>query len=138
MRLTMENFNIFWVHWKIWFFLFLGGGGWVTKKQYRQGNCLKRGLGQFVDLREGLARIMGVVFLRVGWYPNAHYETDNWLLLLRMPSFYRIVGEKKINLCSNWLPTLKRPNQIPNIYHTSAPFCPILFWVLSLLCLEHR
>ena len=32
------------------------GGGW----------CLKRGLGQFADLRGGLARKRGVVFLRGG------------------------------------------------------------------------
>ena len=38
----------------------------LTKNQYREGNCLKRGgLGQFTDLREGgLARKRGVVFLR--------------------------------------------------------------------------
>ena len=56
----MKNFNIMGVHWKT---LFLGE---VKKKQYR-GNCLKlggRGLGQFADLRKGLAKKRGVVVLR--------------------------------------------------------------------------
>ena len=35
----MKNFNNFGVHWKI---QFLAGGGF-TKKQYRGGDCLKRG-----------------------------------------------------------------------------------------------
>ena len=57
MGLTMENYNIFGVHWKIWF---LGGGG-VPKNQYKGGNCLKGGgLGKFTDLRGALARKRGV------------------------------------------------------------------------------
>ena len=40
------------------------------KSQYRGGVCLKRGLGQFADLRGGgeggLTRKRGVVFLRGG------------------------------------------------------------------------
>ena len=31
-----------------------GGGGRFTKNQYIGGDCLKRGLGQFADLRGGL------------------------------------------------------------------------------------
>ena len=36
------------------------------KNQYREGNCLKRGLGQFADLGGGLGKKEGLVFLR-GW-----------------------------------------------------------------------
>ena len=53
MRLKRENFIILWAHWKIHF---LGnGGGGSHKKQYMYigGTCLKGGLGQFADLREG-------------------------------------------------------------------------------------
>ena len=43
------------------------GRGKSTKNQDRGGDCLKReGLGQFADLRRGLARKRGVVFLRGG------------------------------------------------------------------------
>ena len=50
MRLKRENFIVMWAHWKIHF---LGKGGGVTKKTMYRGNCLKRGLRQFADLREG-------------------------------------------------------------------------------------
>ena len=43
----MKNFNIMGIHGKI---QFLGEGGF-TKNQYIGGNCLKRELGQFADLR---------------------------------------------------------------------------------------
>ena len=47
MGLQMINFDILWVHRKIWF---LRGG--VYKKTIYRGDCLKRsGLGQFADLR---------------------------------------------------------------------------------------
>ena len=77
MVLRMKNFNILGVHWKIWL---LRGGSW--KKQYRGRDCLKRegGLGLFADLRGGLARKKGVVFLRGGgWDPNANYSPTNCL-----------------------------------------------------------
>ena len=61
MELNMKNFNIVRVHGKIWF---LGGGGGVLEKPICRGrSCLKRWLGQYADLRGGLAKI-GVVFLR--------------------------------------------------------------------------
>ena len=48
----MKNFNILWVHGEI---QFLMGERGVTKNQYCQNqyweDCLKRGYGQFVDLR---------------------------------------------------------------------------------------
>ena len=48
----MKNFNIFGVHGKI---RVLEGG--FTKNQYIGRDCLKKGeLGQFADLRRGLAR----------------------------------------------------------------------------------
>ena len=55
-----ENFNVFGVHGKI---QVLEGG--FSKNQYIWGDCLKRGggLGQFADLRGGLGKKEGVVFL---------------------------------------------------------------------------
>ena len=68
MVFRMKNFNIFEVHWKIWL---LGGGG---EKPIYRGNCQKRGLGQFVDLREGAWQERGGgAFEGAGWYPHAHY-----------------------------------------------------------------
>ena len=55
MGLKMENFNIMWVHWKIQFLGWVGGG-WLfwSQKKHIGWNCLKQGgLGQFADLREG-------------------------------------------------------------------------------------
>ena len=58
--LKMKTFDIFGIHWKIWL---LGG---FTKNQYR-GRGLKRGLGQFADLRKGLGKNSFLsVFLSVG------------------------------------------------------------------------
>ena len=58
------------VHWKIW----LLGGGWVTKNQYRGGRIAsKGGLGQFTDLRGAWQERGGVFEGEAGWYPNAHY-----------------------------------------------------------------
>ena len=53
----------------------------------------KGGLGQFPNLREGLARKSGVLFLR-GWYPNAHYNCavtseDNIYVYICMYIHYR-------------------------------------------------
>ena len=43
------------------------GGGVVHDKPVYRGDCLKGGgLGQFADLRGGLARKRGLVFLRRG------------------------------------------------------------------------
>ena len=44
---------------------FQGGGG-VTKNQYRGGDCLKRGLGQFANLRRGLGKKKGGGVFEVG------------------------------------------------------------------------
>ena len=51
MRLKREYFIIMWAHWKIHF---LGKRvGEVTIKLICRGNCLKVGLAQFADLKEG-------------------------------------------------------------------------------------
>ena len=53
------------------------------EKPILRGDCLKQeGLGHFADLRRGLTRKMGVVFLRGGRYPNAHYVTRMLLCYL--------------------------------------------------------
>ena len=58
MGLRMKSFSIMRVHWKI---RFLGG---FTKNQYIVRDCLKRGLGQFSDLRRDLAKKRGWCFWR--------------------------------------------------------------------------
>ena len=59
------------------------------KKKYIGGYCLKKGgLGQFPDLRGTLAK-KGLVFLRGGWYPNAHYVFNEKNAFLNL-SFVRI------------------------------------------------
>ena len=75
----MKNFNIMGVHQKI---QFLGEG--FTKNQCIGEIAWKRGLRQSADLR-GRGRRMGglskkegaAVFLKGGWYPNAHYEAND-------------------------------------------------------------
>ena len=68
----MKNFNILGFHCKIQLL-----GGEFTKKWYRGGIAGKGGHGQFADLRGGgLARKRGVMYLRGGWYPSAHYARD--------------------------------------------------------------
>ena len=58
------------VHWKI---QLLGGGRGSQKNNIEGGLPKNDGLGQFANLRVGLARKWGGV-LEGGWYPNAHYE----------------------------------------------------------------
>ena len=68
MVLRIKNLG---VHWKL---QLLRGEG-VTKSQYRGERLPKKGeeLGLFPDLRGWLGKKKGVVFLRGGWDPNAHY-----------------------------------------------------------------
>ena len=49
------------------------GGGGFTKNQYRGGDCLKRGLGKFVNLSVGLGKKEGFGVFVKGALPNAHY-----------------------------------------------------------------
>ena len=64
------------------------------KNQYRGGDCLKRGHGQFVDLRGMLGKKGRVVFLTGRWYPNAHHtlgktvENTPWEIRLRLSFLY--------------------------------------------------
>ena len=48
----------------------------VQEKPIKKGDCLKRGHGQFGNLRGGAwqERGGGVFEGGGGWYPNAHYE----------------------------------------------------------------
>ena len=61
MGLRLKNFDIMGVHWKIWFL-----GEALHENQYTGGGCFKRGLGLFADLRKGLEKKRGMVFLRGG------------------------------------------------------------------------
>ena len=69
MVLRMKNFNIFGVHWKIWFLgegsrkISIGGGG---------GACLKGGAWTVCQFIGGLGKKGAGVF-KGGWYPNTHY-----------------------------------------------------------------
>ena len=80
MGLRMKNFNIFGVHWKIWF---LGGG--LTKNLYRMGDCLKRGAWTVCRFKRGAwQERQGGVF-EEGWYSNAHYAFEYGLTF---PGFF--------------------------------------------------
>ena len=59
MVLKMKNFNILGVHWTI---RLLGGGGELTKNQYRVGIAWKEGLGQFANLGGAWQERVGGVF----------------------------------------------------------------------------
>ena len=68
MVLRMKNFDIFGVHWKIQLL------GKVHEKPIYRGDCLKKGLGQFVNLRGWAWQEWGSGVFEGGWYPNAHYD----------------------------------------------------------------
>ena len=64
---SLKNLTFFWE----------GGGGegrgGFTKNQYRGGDCLKRGLGKFVNLSVGLGKKEGFGVFVMGALPNANY-----------------------------------------------------------------
>ena len=64
----MKNFNILGFHWKIWFL-----GGEFMKKQYRRGDCLKRGALTVCRFKGGLGKKDGEGVFEGSWYPNTHY-----------------------------------------------------------------
>ena len=86
----MKNFNIMRVHWKIWFL------GRIHEKPIHRGELPKEwGLGQFSGLWEGgFVKKRELVFLRGGWYPNAHYGSPSLILNLKWKclnmSFWRL------------------------------------------------
>ena len=61
MGLRMKNYNIFEVHWNI---RLLGEGSW--KANIEGEDCLKRGIGQFADLRGDWQERGGGIFDGVG------------------------------------------------------------------------
>ena len=76
----MKNFNILGVHWKIQLLVAggafteiwcrgVGGGAGLKKKVGRGGTWTV-----FRFTGRGAWQERGVVFLRGGWYPNAHYD----------------------------------------------------------------
>ena len=70
MGLRMKNFNIMGVHWKIQFLSVGKKKQYIYICRYREDLPEKEGLGQFADLRGGLAEKEGVVFLRGGLIPQ--------------------------------------------------------------------
>ena len=70
MVLRIKNFNILGVHWKIR----LLGGRCSRNTNAERELPKKGGLDSLLNSRGGLGKKEGGgVFLRVGWYPNAHY-----------------------------------------------------------------
>ena len=67
MGLMIKNFDVFGVHWKIWFL----GGYWKTNIE--GGLPKKGGLRQFSDFRGQLGKKEGVFLKAVDTF-NAHYE----------------------------------------------------------------
>ena len=69
MVLRIKNFNILGVHWKIR----LLGGRCSRNTNAERELPKKGGLDSLLNSRGGLGKKEGGVFLRGGWYPNAHY-----------------------------------------------------------------
>ena len=65
MGLTMKNFNILGVHWKIWF---LGGG--LTKNQYRGDELPKKGAWTVCRFKGGLGKKDGGGVFEGGLIPQ--------------------------------------------------------------------
>ena len=65
----MKNFNIIGFPWKIRFWR-----GGSRKTNMYSGKCLKRGLGQFANLRGGAWQKRGGGVFEGGWCPNAYYD----------------------------------------------------------------
>ena len=104
------------VHWKI---QFLGGGGF-TKKQYVEGNCLKKGYWTVCRFKGqgGLVK-EGGVFVGGGgdWYPNAHYAPD-----VKRPKLIRAFTSWTPPGLLNWpIAELTTPTD-PHLHFT------IIFW----------
>ena len=66
------------------------------------GDCVKRGLRQFANLRGGLAKRGGSVF-KWGWYPNAHCVTLHFIYA----SEHRYASWKRIKLNKRWIDTYR-------------------------------
>ena len=75
----MKNFNILGVCRKIWVLRGRGGGQGSQKSIYTiySGDCLKWGLGKFVDLRGVWQEGRDGVFEGGSWYSDAHYDRKN-------------------------------------------------------------
>ena len=94
-----------------------GGGDWTSCQIFRKG-----GLDKALIFRGGLARKRGLVLLKEGWYPNAHY---GWL---RKKLWNRLLWLiLKIFLNFQYLNLLQYPG--PNVdllcicQSDTAPFC---------------
>ena len=93
MGLRMKSFNVMGVHWEI---QFLGG---IHENLTYIGESHKKGeLRQFADLKVegGLCKKEGVVVLRVGWYPNAHYELTTFEQHVCQKGKCTIIGNKQL------------------------------------------
>ena len=89
----MKHFNIFGVHWKIWF----SKGGQEKPKYW--GDCLKRGGGAWTVFRfKGRAwQEGGGGVFEVGLIPNVHYG------IILLSSLWRFLGEYINNRIKNTL-----------------------------------
>ena len=88
--LRVKNFNIMGVNWKIWFL-------WKESQKTYRGEYLKKGLGQFANLRGGLTKKGAVGEFEGSWYPSPHYERFTKLVVvcghhdLKLPKQFLIV-----------------------------------------------
>ena len=83
--LTMKNFNILSIHWKIWL---LGGSSWKTV--IKGGGLLKKGAWIVSRFKRGLGRKEEGSVFELGWYPDAHYT--GFCLLSNSPPFSHETG----------------------------------------------
>ena len=88
MWLRMKNLNILGVHWKI---RILVRG--FTKKQYREGDCPKRGAWTICKFKRGLGKKEGVVFLR-GVDTPMHTMTTSIFVSISMKQFSKSINWK--------------------------------------------
>ena len=119
---------------------FRGGEEGFTKNQYRggEGKLPKRGGAWTVCQFKGggLARKRRVVFLRVAWYPNAHYVL-NLVFLLSLPSQ---TYPDAVKVWTHWyMYTLYRSPADHRRDHTSPYYCHphkkfFLYYPLMGLC----
>ena len=103
MVLKMKNFNILGVHWTI---RLLGGGGELTKNQYRVGIAWKEGLGQFANLGGGLGKKEWVVFLR----GVLILQCTLWDTSLNLALVQNLSIQNHLNHLKNWRNKTEKPS----------------------------
>ena len=105
------------VHWKI---RFLGGGEGASRKTINRRDCLKKeGLGQFADLRGGLSKKEGVVFL---W--GERVDTSMHTMSECFLRFLMLVEGKKDYFCCR--PKSRTHNPLGPVWIFLSHFVPLV------------